>query len=391
MNRLLYHKSPKELEQIIKRSVIGQDAGVRIIATALSAHITRIIRNKYSRNRGPVIHKDNLLILGPTGCGKTESIRTVIRELQLPIPIAVISANGLSSSGYKGRNLDTVLEDLYRDAKRIFLNNPGAYVDKNEIKDNKITTAQMDKSVLELTNTGIIVFDEFDKIACRGENVNADSYKRLLQSEMLKLVEGGKGFGEKEIIQGIDTTEILFIFSGAFTDLLSPPAEQIPIGFHQLSPQQKEVDNSHIPTTQELVKYGFMQELIGRIPLKCCYRALSVGALYKILAKSNISPVQDFQALFQETGNSLKIENSALKAIARQAFEIGTGARGLRTIMGEFLYPLLYKVDGVIEGKEITITKAVVNNGDKPKIDPRREPIEDINIETKNIDFMQFL
>ena len=134
-----------------------------------------------------------------------------------------------------------------------------------------------------------------------------------------------------------------------------------------------------------------MQELIGRIPLKCCYRALSVGALYKILAKSNISPVQDFQALFQETGNSLKIENSALKAIARQAFEIGTGARGLRTIMGEFLYPLLYKVDGVIEGKEITITKAVVNNGDKPKIDPRREPIEDINIETKNIDFMQFL
>ena len=381
MNQLR-HYTPREIDAVIKSSVIGQDKALQAVSTAISAHISRLIFNKnnfYSQKR---IQKDNLLIIGNTGTGKTESIRAAIRGLQLPFPIAVIAVNTLSNVGYKGRSVDTILEDLIKDALRIMAQSPYTYIPESEyiVKDGKKRPKEeaMDKSTIELCEQGIIILDELDKIRSDERNDYDGVYKRGMQYELLKVVEGGKGFGELSISQKIDTSNILFIGAGAFTDLLKPPPpERAAIGFGSAPAATRaspKLNPERVPGTAELAAYGLVEELLGRFPLRCRFRDLSVKTLYRIMTESNVSPLIDFTRLFGETGNELKFDKDALKAIAKQAAEVQTGARGLRTIMGSVLYPILYDIDGTVKNSVITITKGVVNGTTPPKIKEKPEP-----------------
>lgn len=374
----LTHYTPKEIAYVIRRSVIGQDIPIQTVATALSAHISRCIYNQTWQGIRPPLQKDNLLIAGPTGTGKTESIRTVIRELQLPLPVAVIPVNTLSGSGYKGRNVEDILWDLAHDARRLLNSNPALYIsdddykmeERNGQKVKKVDSETSKKIIIELCQNGIMILDEFDKLAYSSKNEYEGVYVKRVQFELLKMIEGTKGLSEDDFVQKIDTSNILFICLGAFSDLLKPPPERAAIGFAQDDIKTKsERNNDDVLTTEKLVEYGFVEELIGRIPLRCRYNALSVNNLYRILTESDVSPVDDFEELFNATDNELKFDQSALKEIAKRAYDIQTGARGLRTVMSEILYPILYEVDGLYKNRCVKITKNTVNGG-KPVIKP---------------------
>ena len=362
----LTHYSPQQIASVISKSVIGQDEAIKVVATALSAHISRCMCIQRGE-RAPA--KDNLMILGPTGTGKTESIRTVIRDLKLPIPIAVVAVNSLSTAGYKGKNVSDVLWDLANDAKSLLNANPSSYacpddlvevVNDYGLKVKKVSAAKTRKILTEMCNCGIVILDEFDKIRASGINANADFFQRQMQFELLKIVEGTTGLSDNFFIQSIDTANVLFVCIGAFTDLLNPPPARASVGFATISILETSQDNNYVPTMSQICDYGCVPELIGRIPLRCRYNALSVDDLYKILKTSQISPIKDFQTLFREAGNDLVFDDSAMRAIAKQAYDAGGGARGLRTVMSTLLYPILYDVDGTYKQQAVVITKDTV-------------------------------
>jgi len=383
------YQSPKELEALIKKSIIGQDDGVRTVATALAAHLLRIEHNQNHPEN--LIHKDNLLIIGPTGSGKTESIRTVIRECRLPIPIAVVATNNLTSSGYRGKNLETILTDLYQDAFRIISEDPEKYVEYTE--DEEELKERGSEAAVRLANRGIIILDEVDKIRIDPFDRREDSFfQRNLQSQLLKMIEGGSGFGEHQAANKIDTTDILFILSGAFVGLeditrqrLRPewepePEEDKPIGFLAPSPidgkaEKKETAEPQgeltprelIPSTEDLVEYGFMPELVGRIPLRCRYNPITAEILYNILRESDISPAREFKTFFSRTQNRLEYTNNALMEIARRAEKLQTGVRGLRNIIGDITYPIYYELSGQ-KRRRVIITQKTVNGEAPPTI-----------------------
>jgi len=355
----LIHYSPKQIADIIKESIIGQDEPARIVATALSAHITRCVHN--SNNPDRPIRKDNLLIAGPTGTGKTETIRAVINKLNLPIPLTIVSCTALTNTGYTGKSISDVFFDLMLDADRLFKLNPDAYINRADVPVQperrtigfmseviKPKTRKYDKDITtkvlkEMCRNGIIVFDEFDKLRFSQNNQHEAVYSRKLQSELLKIVEGGSGFSDDPDVD-IDTSDILYIAMGAFSGM-------------------EAVQHGQPPNIDEIVKYGFLEELVGRFPLRCCYNRLSVRNLYKILTDSDASPVKDFKKMFLQIDNKLEIDKLALLAIAKRAYEAQGGARGLRTILGDILYPILYEIDGKYRFYNVRITKDTVANG----------------------------
>lgn len=355
----LMHYSPKQISDIIKSSIIGQDEPARIVATALSAHITRCVHN--SNNPDSPIRKDNLIIAGPTGTGKTETIRAVINKLKLPIPLTVVSCTALTNTGYTGKSITDVFFDLMLDADRLFKLNPDLYINRADVpveperrtigfmseiikpKTRKYNKDITTKVLKEMCKCGIVILDEFDKFRFSEQNQHEKVYSRKLQSELLKIVEGGSGFSNDPDID-IDTTNILFIAMGAFSGMES-------------------VKKNQVPTIDEIVKYGFLEELVGRFPLRCCYNKLSVRNLYKILTNSDVSPVTDFQRMFLQVDNKLEFDKLALLAIAKKAYEAQGGARGLRTILGDILYPILYDIDGKYRFYNIKITKDTVHSG----------------------------
>lgn len=355
----LKHYSPKQIADIIKESIIGQDEPARTVATALSAHVTRCVHN--SNNPENPIRKDNLLIMGPTGTGKTESIRAVINKLRLPIPMTVVSCTALTNTGYTGKSISDVFFDLMLDADRLFKLNPDAYINRADVPIQperrtigfmseviKPKTRKYDKDITtkvlkEMSRNGIIVLDEFDKLRFSEQNPHEKVYSRKLQSELLKIVEGGCGFSDDPDID-LDTSDILFVGMGAFSGM-------------------EAVQHGKVPTIEEIQNYGFMEELIGRFPLRCCYNKLSVQNLYKILTNSDVSPINDFKKMFLQIDNKLEFDKSALLAIAKRAYESQGGARGLRTILGDILYPILFEIDGKYRFYNITITKDTVRNG----------------------------
>lgn len=359
----LRHHSPQEISDVIRQSIIGQDKPAQSVATAISAHISRCMHNK--NNPENPIHKDNLLILGPTGTGKTETIRAVINKLKLPIPLTVVPCSALTNTGYSGKSIGDVFFDLMLDADRLFKKNPDLYVSRTDVpvqperrsigfmseiikpKTRKYDKEMTGKVLKEMCRCGIIILDEFDKLRYSQNNMHEAVYSRKLQCELLKIVEGDSGFTDDPDID-IDTSDILFIAMGAFSGL-------------------KAVQEGRVPSVKEIQDFGFMEELVGRFPLRCCYNRLSVQNLYKILINSDVSPVGDFQRMFQETSNDLHFDKLALFAIAKKAYEAQGGARGLRTVMGDILYPILYEIDGKYRNHSVQITKDSVN-GQKPVI-----------------------
>ena len=347
------YKDPRELEEIIKKSIIGQTEGIKAIATALAAHLLRI---KYSQeNSGCELKKDNILVIGPPGCGKTESIRTVIRELDLPIPVAVVSSNMLTGSGWKGKETSSILADLSRACKPILLKHAGEFCLSTELyrKDKEQYNKNLLEAKVELCNQGIIVLDEFDKIRTHpDQDRQEDFFPKIVQHELLKMIEGGSGFDDNPLYSRIDTTGILFICAGAFTDLYQtnqPGKKMQGIGFsagvgNNPQPEDCTEHSFKMPTTEELIKMGYMPELVGRVPMRTEFKKLSEESLFKILKYSNISPVIDLQKLFGEAGYVLEFTEEALETVANLAYRENTGARGLRTVLTEKIYPVLYSL-----------------------------------------------
>lgn len=355
----LIHYSPQKIADVIKQSIVGQDAPAQTVATALSAHITRCVHN--SNNPDRPIRKDNLLVAGPTGTGKTETIRAVINKLKLPIPLTVVSCTALTNTGYTGKSIGDIFFDLMLDADRLFKLNPDAYISRSEVpiqperrtigfmsevikpKTRKYDKDTTRKVLKEMCKCGIVVLDEFDKLRYSQNNQHEAVYSRKLQSELLKIVEGGSGFSDDPDFD-IDTTNILFVAMGAFSGL-------------------EAVQQGKVPTIDEIKDYGFMEELVCRFPLRCCYNKLSVRNLYKILTDSDVSPISDFKKMFLQIDNKLEIDKLALLAIAKKAYESQGGARGLRTILSDILYPILYEIDGKYRFYNVRITKDTVANG----------------------------
>lgn len=384
MNDFFYY-SPKELEALIRKSVIGQDEGVRMVATALAAHLLRTGYNESCL--GTQFRKDNLLIAGPTGSGKTESIRAVIRECNLPIPMAVISTNNLTTSGYKGKSVETILEDLYVDAYRIINSDIFKYV--GDEYDGEELKKKASEVAIKLANKGIIILDEADKIRVDPLDSREDTFfQRNLQQQLLKLMEGGTGFGESQNLSKIDTIDILFILCGAFNGLEEitrrrlnagagpKPEQQMRIGFLDGSVKpgenpdpamQKELTAGELaPSTEDLIEYGFIPELVGRITFRCRYNPITADILYNILQESNISPAKEFRNFILNTRNRLEYTDDALMEIARQAEKLGIGARGLRSIIGGLAYPIYYELSGRIH-QRVVITREAVS-GEAPPV-----------------------
>lgn len=373
-------KSPKYFETILRGSVMGQDEGIRTVAIAISSHLARISHNR--NNPSAPIRKDNLLILGPTGCGKTESFRTVIRACNLPIPVAIISTGSLTADGYKGKNVGSILYDLVRDALRIINKNPSVYIKKTEDEDER--KKMIKKAIVSLANNGIIILDEFDKIRIDPLKDEQDNFfPKAAQRQLLGMIEGATGLGADEPESLIDTTDILFVATGAFVGLDEIIRERLKpksgvsrrIGFVPgedetagIEPQTTELKTACLlPNTEDFIAYGFISELIGRIPLRCRYNELSEDTLCRILNDSAISPVKDFQRLFKTNGNMLAFTGDALRDIAVRAFAMHTGARALRSVIADVAYPVYYDLSDKT-GMQVLITSETVTSCQAPVV-----------------------
>lgn len=358
----LTHISPREIESIINKSIIGQTDGVRTISKILSAHINRIIYNQ--SHPDSKIKKDLLLIAGNTGCGKTEAISVALKALDMPIPYAVIASNTLTAVGYRGKNTDSILLDLVASAKSIIYQNMFDYISVTDYRDEKKRATIINNAIIKLCETGIICLDEFDKLSPSQSASRDDGYASSLLNNLLRIVEGGRGFSDDELCQQIDTSDIQFVFAGAFTDLLNPkPAYEIGFGAEAIATPSVDV-----PSTKDLLGYGIGLELCGRITQRCRFYDLTEDDLYKILTESNISPTYDYERLIEQTSNKLHFDESAYREIARRAIAIGTGARGLKTVLGNSMLDILYDVDGVVRDSDIFVTADVISGNCKPEI-----------------------
>ena len=376
--------TPKNIESVIRKTIIGQDEAVRAVATAIAAHVLRIDHNQNFPDEP--IQKTNLLVIGPPGCGKTETIRTILREFDLDIPVAVINASTLTSSGYKGKNAEDIIIDLAKDAIK--------YV--HEAKNPEECKKLAEQAVIRLANQGIIVLDEMDKLRIKPDvRLEDNLFQRGVQQQLLKIIEGGTGLTEDERFNKIDTTNVLFLLAGAHIGLEEITKQRLqygkyeiqtkapigftakPIGNTSVSPvKQSFTDKELLPSAEDLIQYGYLPELVGRVQMRCKYKPVTENILYRILAESKLSPVTQATNMFFETENHLIFTNDALKAIATKAAKENTGVRGLKTIISDIIYNIYYEFAGN-PGHTITITENTVTKGYPAMISDFLEPAVD--------------
>ena len=372
------YQSPKTLEAIIRKSIIGQDEGVRMVATAISAHLMRIEHNQ--QNPDQPLFKSNLWIQGSTGCGKTQSIQTAVTECNLPVPVAIINASMLTASGYKGKNAENILSDIVADALRIVNKNPQEYIDLSLDKEEK--QKELKKILIKLANKGIIILDEIDKLRIDPSKRPEDNFfAESCQRQLLRMLEGGSGYGNDAPENQIDTTDILFICCGAHVGLdeiikarvNAHNAEERNRKFGFITSDtdtikpEKIIDSKELlPENEDLISYGYIPEIVGRLTLKCKYQELTQDILYKILTESKLSPTKESVLMLEKAGATLEYTNEALHAIAEKAYEQHIGARALRGIVAKITYPLLYEQSDLCD-RHYVITKDNIINNNPPK------------------------